>query len=186
MNQTLWTATAAFIIGGAVRAMKAGAFPVNVPKRALPWLALVLGAGSAALDARMNGVGWETAMATGITATALAVFGHDALRTVPGVTRLLGVAPFLLLVSSCTPDARRALLAQGFDTVQCALANMQLPKDKLAVKCAIETADLERIMRIVGEARQASAKAAAEGEARGYDAGARAAGAAKPLCPDGK
>ena len=66
MNQTLWTATAAFIIGGAVRAMKAGAFPVTVPKRALPWLALVLGAASAALDARMNGVGWETAMATGI------------------------------------------------------------------------------------------------------------------------
>ena len=69
MNQTLWTATAAFVIGGAVRAIKAGAFPVNIPKRALPWLALVLGAVSAALDARLNGVGWETAVATGVTAT---------------------------------------------------------------------------------------------------------------------
>ncbi len=186
MNQTLWTATVAFVIGGAVRAIKAGAFPVNIPKRALPWLALVLGAVSAALDARLNGVGWETAAATGVTATALAVFGHDALRAVPGVTRLLAVTPLFLLITSCTPDARRALLEQGFDTVQCALANMHLPNDKLAVKCAIETADLERIMRIVGEARQASAKAAAEGEARGYEAGARSAGASKPLCPGGK
>lgn len=189
MNQALWTATAAFLIGGAVRAIKTNAFPLNVPKRALPWLALMLGFASAALDARMNGVDWETAAASGITATALAVFGHDALRAVPGMTRLLSVASLLLLVpaaSSCTPDARRALLEQGFDTVQCALANMHLPNDKLVVKCAIETADLDRIMRIVAEARQASAKAASDAEARGYEAGARAARASKPLCSDSK
>lgn len=188
MDQTLWTATAAVVIGGAVRAIKADAFPVNVPKRALPWLALVLGAASAALDARVNGVAWEVAIATGITATALAVFGHDALRAVPGVTKLLSAAPLFLFLStsSCTPDARRALLEQGFDTVQCALANTHLPNDEIAVKCAIETADFERIMRIVGEERQASARAAAEAEARGYEAGVRAAGTSKPLCPDGK
>jgi hypothetical protein len=184
MNQALWTAVAALVIGGAVRAIKADAFPVNVPKRALPWLALALGGVAAALDARVNGVGWETAAATGVVATSIAVFGHDALRAVPGVTRLLGVAPFLLLTNSCTPDARRALLEQGFDTVQCALANTHLPNDEIAVKCAIETADFDRIMRIVGDARQASTKAAAEAEARGYEAGARAAGASKPVCPD--
>lgn len=185
MNQTLWTATAAFVIGGAVRAIKADSFPLSVPKRALPWLALILGFVSAALDARMNGVDWGTAAAAGVTATALAVFGHDVLRGVPGVTRLLGLAPLALLVttvSACTPDARRALLEQGLDTVQCALANMHLPDDKLVVKCAIKTGDLDRIMRIVGEARQASAKA----EARGYEAGAHASGSSKPLCPDGK
>jgi hypothetical protein len=189
MNQTLWTTTAALVIGGAVRAIKTDTFPLSVPKRALPWLALVLGFASAALDARMNGVDWEAAAASGITATALAVFGHDVLRGVPGVTRLLSLAPLLLIVSavsSCTPDARRALLEQGFDTVQCALANKHLPNDKLVAKCAIETGDLDRIMRIVGEARQASAKAAAEAEARGYEAGTRAASASRPLCPEPK
>lgn len=33
MNQTLWTATAAFVIGGAVRAIKADAFPVTPSAR---------------------------------------------------------------------------------------------------------------------------------------------------------
>lgn len=187
MNQTLWTATAAFVIGGAVRAIKADAFPVNIPKRALPWLALVLGALSAALDARMNGVDWEAAAASGLTATALAVFGHDALRAVPGVTKVLGIAFFFMTTTAaCTPDARRALLEQGFDTVQCALANMHLPNKELIVKCAVDTADVDRILRIVGEARASEAKAAADAEARGFQAGSRAASASKPLCPDGK
>jgi hypothetical protein len=186
MNQALWTAIAAFIVGGAVRAMKGGKEPAGIPKRALPYIALAFGGISAALDARVNGVSWETAAASGVTATALAVFGHDALRAVPGVTKVLTVAPLLFFISGCTPDARRALLAQGFDTVQCALANMNLPNEQIAVKCAIETADFDRIMRIVGEARQASAKAAAEAEARGYQAGARAGGGSRPLCPDGK
>src|SRR5262249_11143855 len=144
------------------------------------------GALLAALDARMNGVDWEAAAASGITATALAVFGHDALRGVPGMTKLLGAIPLFFALSSCTPDARRALIEQGFDTVQCALANMHLPNDELIVKCAVDTADVDRILRIVGEARAAEAKAAAEAEARGFQAGARAAGASKPLCADGK
>ena len=186
MNQALWTALAAFVVGGCVRAIKSGNAPTGVPKRALPYVALVFGAISAALDARVNGVDWETAAVSGITATALAVFGHDALRAVPGVTKVLSVAPLLFFFSACTPDARRALLAQGFDTVQCALANMNLPNEQIAVKCAIDTADFDRIMRIVGDARQANAKAAAEAEARGYQAGIRVAGSSKPVCPGGK
>lgn len=165
MNQTLWTGIAAIVVGGAVRAMKSGK-ALGIPKRALPYVALVFGGISAALNARVNGVDWETAAASGVTAAALAAFGQDALRAVPGVTKLLGLVPLLIATSSCTPDARRALFEHGVDTVQCALANMHLPKAQIAVKCALQEADFERIMRIVGEAPPTRTN----GEARGRPA----------------
>jgi hypothetical protein len=174
MNQTLWTGIAALSVAGAVRAIKSGKAPAWIPKRALPCFALVFGGISAALNARVNGVDWETATASGVAATLLAVFGRGALRAVPGVTRLFTLLPLVFLISSCTPDARRALVEQGFDTLQCAVANMHLPRAQIAIQCAIRATDLDRILRILGEGQRS---APPEPEAQGDEARARAANA---------
>lgn len=78
-----------------------------------------------------------------------------------------------LLTASCTPDARRALLETITDAAKCGLQNMNLPDEQILKVCAIEAADADRILRIVGEGRQQAAMAAAQAEERGTDAGFR-------------
>jgi hypothetical protein len=91
-----------------------------------------------------------------------------------GLLRLALVAA--LLMPSCTPDARRALLETTLDAAKCALANMNLPNDQILKVCAIDAADADRILRIVGEGRQQAAMAANQAEDRGRLAGTQHCG----------
>lgn len=171
MNHAMWIAVAAVVIGALVRAIKSDGAKIllanlglpPIPTRALPWVALGLGAVSGVLDAHLAGKSWEEAMSAAVIASAGAVFGHELLSGVPGVKRALGVLLFVGLgatTASCTPEARREALLLTLDAAKCAVAHMNLPNDQILKLCSIEAADAERILKIVGQARDESAKAA--------------------------
>lgn len=82
-------------------------------------------------------------------------------------TAFVGLLSLIAYCGGCTPDARRALLETALDATQCAIANMDLPNEKILAVCAVDAADADRILRIVGESRERAAKAALQGEARG-------------------
>jgi len=106
INQAVWFALSALIVGGLVRAINtdgmsslltwlagrdtsAGDAPVNVPPRLLPWRALALGGISAGLDAKINGADLQVALATGIGSAAAAAFGHSLGKSVPVVAKVV-------------------------------------------------------------------------------------------------
>ena len=60
---------------------------------------------------------------------------------------------------SCTKGQAINATVLFAEKVQCALANSDLPNDKLIAKCAIEPGDVERVLAIVGEHRQGVAHA---------------------------
>jgi hypothetical protein len=173
MNHAMWIALAAVVIGALVRAIKSDGAKIAlanlglppIPTRVLPWIALVLGAVSGMLDAKLGGKSWEEAVATGVVSAASAVFGHELLSGVPGVKRLLTVTAFVTIgstVTSCTPEARREALLLTLDAAKCAVAHLNLPDDQILKLCAIEAADADRILKIVGQARSESARAAVQ------------------------
>lgn len=96
-SQLTWTAIAAVVIGGLVRAIKSDGMTIAlanlglppIPKRALPWVALTLGAAAAVLDSRQLGATWQEAAVLGVVATATAVLGHDLGKGVPGLGKVL-------------------------------------------------------------------------------------------------
>lgn len=85
-------------------------------------------------------------------------------------TAFCGLLTLVAWCGGCTPDARRALLETALDATQCALANMDLPNERILQVCAVDAADADRILRIVGEGRERTARAALQGEARGREA----------------
>lgn len=106
INQTLWIGASAVVVGLVVRAINTdgmsaaltalagrdtskGDAPVNVPPALLPWLALIFGAASAALNALVNGADIQTALAGGFVSAATAVLGHSLGKGVPGVRALV-------------------------------------------------------------------------------------------------
>lgn len=103
INQAVWFALSALIVGGLVRAINTDGMsslltyfagrdadkPVNVPPRLLPWLALALGGISAGLDAKVNGADLQAALASGIGSAAAAAFGHSLGKGVPGVAKVV-------------------------------------------------------------------------------------------------
>lgn len=70
-------AIAAVIVWALVATLKSPAFPLQVPPRARPWLALALGQVYAVLAAVVGGVPWGVALVDGLIATTLAVTGQD-------------------------------------------------------------------------------------------------------------
>lgn len=80
-----WLAVAALIVGAVVRFLKSDmvnerlesmGFPA-IPKAVLPWVALVLGMASGALDAVLNGTDWPQAVAMGVVSGIGAIAGHQ-------------------------------------------------------------------------------------------------------------
>lgn len=111
-SQLTWTAIAAVVIGGFVRAIKSDGMTIAlanlglppVPKRFLPWLALILGSLAAVLDAKMLGSSWEQSAMLGLVATATAVLGHDLGKGVPGLGKALVFALVIGAgVTACKP-----------------------------------------------------------------------------------
>ena len=70
-------AIAAVLVWALVAALKSPAFPLEIPPRARPWLALVLGQVYAVLAAVVGGVPWGVALVDGLVATTLAVTGQE-------------------------------------------------------------------------------------------------------------
>ena len=186
MTQLTWIAVAAIVIGGVVRALKSDGMTVAlanlglppIPKRALPWIALVFGAASAVLDAKVGGTSWQEAGAAGILATGTAVLGHDLGKALPGVRKVLGVLIFVGLASSvtaCTPQARWALAELLAKKIACGVAHQDLSNEEIIKLCALEPGDIPKVLDVVGQSRTASAKYAADAAAR--------AGAAKCVAP---
>lgn len=115
MNQMTWTALAALVIGALVRALKSDGMTIAlanfnlppIPKRALPWCAVLFGGAAAILDARIEGVEWKDAAMLGAIATATAVLGHDLGKGVPIVKKVLGVLLFVGIATNsqaCKPS----------------------------------------------------------------------------------
>jgi Mrp family chromosome partitioning ATPase len=70
-------AIAAVIVWALVAAMKSPAFPLDIPPKARPWLALALGQVYAVLAAVVGGIPWGAALVDGLVATTLAVTGQE-------------------------------------------------------------------------------------------------------------
>jgi hypothetical protein len=186
-----WIALAAFLIGAFVRAIKSDGAKIllanlglpPIPTRALPFVALGAGAIAGMLDAYLGGAAWTDAVYAGITAAASAVFGHELLSGIPGAKKLVGIAlvvGFASTTTACTPGARTALAEAAFDLATCALTSLDLPDEQILKKCGANTlADRERLLRIVGTARQEQAVAAALAADRAKEDAMRAALAGK-------
>ncbi len=80
-----------------------------------------------------------------------------------------------LALLACTPQARVALAELLAEKIACAVAHADLPNDALLVECAVAPGDAEKVLKVVGESRVASAKAANLAASRAGNA----------LCPDG-
>lgn len=78
-----WVPLAALIIGALIRISKddkaVAWFPVSIPPRWRPWAAMILGAAAGCLDSVMSGTPWSQAALSGVTASALAMAGHDVI-----------------------------------------------------------------------------------------------------------
>lgn len=172
MDTIMWTAVAAVVIGAIVRAIKSDGAKIAlanlglppVPKRWLPWIALVLGALSAALDARVNGSEWQQAAAYGVLAAGAAITGHDLLKGVPGLGKsLVMVAVFPLALGACGAFGRGAARsALDVAQVACIIAQQERPDEDVAKVCDVFDDMLPHMRRILSESRKASARASAK------------------------
>lgn len=166
-----WIALAAFVIGLLVRGIKSDVMSIAlaklglppIPSRALPWLALGLGALAAVLDAKVAGSTWEGAAQSGITATALAVLGHELGSGVPGVKKILSFAVvigFAANLSACAWWQKHGptLVDLLAEKTKCALARMDLSDEIIIRECAITSDDVPRILELVSTARDEAAR----------------------------
>lgn len=85
VGERKWMLLLALVIGFVVRQVKPdAAFPVNVPARLRPLVAVLLGVIAGACDALLAGTPWKDALVTGVSAALLAILGHvfgiDVLR----------------------------------------------------------------------------------------------------------
>lgn len=182
MNEAALIAAGIAVVGAVVRLMKTDRLTIAlanlglppVPKLALPWIALVLGYAYALLVERQLGKPWDEAalkaLVEGVIVGGGAAYAHDLGKAVPGVKKALGVllivVPLSMATSSCTPDARRALLETVMDAAKCAVAHQDLADKDILKVCSVDAIDADRILRIVGESRERSAKAALIAETR--------------------
>jgi hypothetical protein len=189
-----WIAVVAIIVGACVRTLKTDGMKTvlaffglpPIPTRALPWIALVLGGVAAVLDARVEGASWDAAAQAGVLSAAIAVFGHELLSGVPGVKRLLVVAFVVLgpttLVGCAWLEKRGPTLMELLaEKTKCALENMNLPNEEILKRCAIQPGDAERVLELVGKAREEAAREAAAARA---DERAKLSAAAGACAPD--
>lgn len=72
-----WVAVAALVTWALIAAMKSDRIPINIPPRARPIIALVLGQVFAVLSAVMGGVSWPAAVVSGVAAAAFAIAGQE-------------------------------------------------------------------------------------------------------------
>lgn len=80
IDKHAWPALSAVVIGILVRLFKSPSVPApldRIPPKARPLVALVLGVASGCLEAVVAGTPWQKALAGGLVAAALAVFGHQ-------------------------------------------------------------------------------------------------------------
>lgn len=80
---------------------------------------------------------------------------------------LLAIFALATIESACTPRgiwSATQLLARKID---CAIAHQDLPNARIIAECAIDPADAEDVLAIVGRSRTVSASRAVEGEVRG-------------------
>lgn len=88
-----WFALLAFVVGLLVRLLKTNALDAAlarfgippIPKKALPWVALVLGFVGAAIESKMRGTTWEAAAIAGVWGLfsgGFAIAGNEALPTI--------------------------------------------------------------------------------------------------------
>lgn len=171
MDQMLWTGVAALVIGALVRAVKSDGATIAlanlglppVPKRALPWIALALGAASAVLDARVNGTPWEAAAAAGVLSAGGAIVGHDLGKGVPGLGRtLVFVAVITFASSACSLFTRQnARSVLDIAQVTCIIARQEAPESDIAKACGVADDLMPDLRRLLAESRAASARAGA-------------------------
>jgi hypothetical protein len=87
-----WLATLALFIGLFIRLIKADKFNdflakfsiPAMPKKALPWIAVVLGAGASTVEARLGGLAWKDAVNltfVGFLSGTMAIGGNETLST---------------------------------------------------------------------------------------------------------
>lgn len=99
-------------------------------------------------------------------------------KTRSGLPYIGGVLAAAILcttsVSGCTALQTRDIVDLIAGKVACGLANMDLPNDQIALRCAFEPGDIEKIFKIIEDARVAKAKAQAEAHDRGLEEGQRA------------
>lgn len=172
MNHAMWIAVAAVVIGALVRAIKSDGAKVAlanlglrpIPTRALPWVALVFGAASATLEAKVAGSGWEEAAAKGVLAAGAAVFGHELLSGLPGFKKIVGAMLFVSLASSfsaCTPQGRWHAANVVLDVLQCVIANEAKPDAEVVALCAGENVSPDDVRKILASHRASLASARA-------------------------
>lgn len=176
MIQLTWIAITAIVIGALVRAIKSDGAKIAlanlglppIPKRALPWVALALGAASALLEKRQSGLTWNEAAMFAVLSAAGAIVGHDLLRGLPGVGKVVGavlvVAGLSAAVEACTPWQRKAANVV-LDVLQCVLANQAKPDAQVVAICASENVKPADVLELLSQQR--AALAAARREAAG-------------------
>ena len=156
-----WAAIFAVCIWAAIRALNSDGMRVatanlgipDIPKRALPWVALGLSVAAAATEAYMTHASWREALAVGLVAAAGAVFGQDLMKGIPGLRDKIGL--FLLVglaltASACAPlrtvlDHRKEL---------CVLANAFLGDEELARICRLLPGERREAQRVAGIVRE--------------------------------
>jgi 2-methylcitrate dehydratase PrpD len=72
-----------------------------------------------------------------------------------------GLAIIVAHCTACNPAAWASAAELLANKIACAVANQDKSDAQIIEKCAVQPGDVERVMTIVGESRQASAKAAA-------------------------
>lgn len=78
-----------------------------------------------------------------------------------GLFALFGGLVLIVGQCACNPAAWASAAELLANKIACAVANQDKGDAQIIEQCAIQPGDVERVMVIVGEARQASAKAAA-------------------------
>lgn len=76
MNQVTWILLAGGIIGFISKLINSGRI-VKIPGAYIPWIALALGIGSAALQFAVQGSTWPVAIVQALGAAAIPVLGHE-------------------------------------------------------------------------------------------------------------
>lgn len=80
-----WLSLSSIAIGAAVRLIKSDRLDAvlarynipMVPRRALPWISLVLGIGAGVVAALTRHLGWSEALQEGLVSGALSIAGHE-------------------------------------------------------------------------------------------------------------
>lgn len=145
---------------------------MNLPK-INAWTAVVVIAGIAGIVAMIHYKADPEKI--GAYSIAIIALAAQLQKLFPGKATVLALA-FAGTVS-CTPDARRALLETAIDGAACAIAHQHLSDADIIKVCSIQAADIDRILRLLGESRKAAMQARADEQAKAgvcRDAGADA------------